>query len=125
MNTIFVVVESYRSYSDATSSPIFATFSEEKAKDEVKKMETRKLSSEAAKSIMNSHMANWEIDNPRPSNASLQNRKEISKLYDNWLLARTNELANYKKNLSNEIIGDIFYMSEDLFWEIESIPFEE
>ena len=131
---IFLVQQHSGSYDDYCVYPLLATFDREKADAKVKEMEGRKQQRDINWDYLMARMSEWEKENPRPSispigiredkkRAKKEGRKYDPSEYLQWANLRMSYQESVTAEFSEEQRGDLYDLSNDVSWGIETIPF--
>lgn len=126
MNTILVVTQCWQDYGDGGATPILATFDLKKAEAKVKEMEGRQEARALVYDMIQEHMGEWEKADPRPR-MTIENIKDEQQaaLFSVWVHARYEELTRFTSTFTEAEQADQRDLNADLFWEIETVAFEE
>lgn len=128
MKTIFVVMQCWNDWEDASSNPILATFDMAIAEAKVAEMLVRKDARKIIYDTINNHMAEWDKTNPRPREVlmkGLDKNKEFTKDFGNWIQSRHQEYNEFKGSFTQQEQDDFTSFDDKLYWEIETVPYEE
>lgn len=131
MNTVYVVTQCWQDYGDGGATPILVTPNIELAEARVAEMKVRQEARKIAYGSIQEHMKHWEVDNPRPRDVLDKKKKTkeqpvpLNEQFRQWAAARYNELVSFTATFTQAEQDDYRDLNDDLFWEIETVPYEE
>lgn len=130
MNTVFVVTQCWQDYGDGGSTPILVTLDLDKAEAKVEEMKARQVRRRAVYNLIQEYMKTWETINPRPRQVldkkkkTKENPLPLDEQFRKWAAARYDELVRFTATFTQAEQEDYRDLNNDLFWEIETVPFE-
>lgn len=131
MNTVYVVTQCWQDYGDGGATPILATPNIELAEAKVDEMKLRQVARKVVYSGIQEHMKHWEVDNPRPQYVLDKKKKTkeqplpLNAQFAMWAQKRYAEMSRFIATFTQPEQDDYRDLNDDLFWEIETVPYEE
>lgn len=116
MNTVYVVNQSWQDYGGGGGTPILVTPTLAVAEAKVEEMKARMAAREETKDSIRAHMTTWEMNNPRGT---------TGEQFSTWVSIRYDELKRFGETFQEHLKVDLHELNDDLFWEIETVPYEE
>lgn len=131
MNTVYVVTQCWQDYGDGGATPILVTPNIVTAEAKVTEMKVRQAARKVVYDNIQAHMKHWEVDNSRPHQV-LDNKKKtkenpipLNEQFRQWATDRYTELVRFTTTFTQAEQDDYRDLNDDLFWEIETVPYEE
>lgn len=130
MNTVFVVTQCWQDYGDGGATPILVTPDISKAEAKIEEMKGQQILRKAVYSSIQEHMKHWEVDNPRPRQVIDKKKKStdtipLNEQFREWAATRYNETVRFTATFTQAEQDAFRDLNDDLFWEIETVPYEE
>lgn len=131
MNEVYVVTQCWQDYGDGGATPILVTPDIGKAEAKVEEMKSCQALRKIVYSSIQDHMKHWEVDNPRPHQVLDKKKKTkenpipLDEQFRQWAQNRYAEQVRFIATFTQAEQDAFRDLNDDLFWEIETVPYEE
>ena len=132
MNTVHVVNQCWQEYGGGGgSTTIFVTSSIEKAEAKVAEMKAQQKVRNSVYSLIQEFMKAWEAINPRPSpvidkqKKTKKNPLPLDDQFRQWAADRYKKQIEFTATFTQDEQDYLRELNDELFWEIETVPYEE
>lgn len=131
MNEVYVVTQCERDYDGGYGTPILVTPDHSIAEAKVAEMQARQKVRNSVYNLIQEFMKAWEAVNPRPRQVLDKKKKTkenpipLDEQFRIWVADRHARQVRFTATFTQAEQDDFRELSDGLFWEIETVPYQE